>query len=212
MVHFTTPGGDCKLAEPLNTLLSTRAVIRCVPIVTFRVITQPVVATTPVPVKSVPPQQYRYWPEDELNTSFELGSESSWRQTSNTVTEKLQVAVLLDASVAVQVTVVVPFAKHEPDGGVQATVTPGQLSDAVVVKAVTAQDGPKQAFCCVTVVMSAGQVTVGGCVSLTVTVNAQLPPPLLDVQVTVVVPLGKNDPDAGLQVTVPQLPLVVGGG
>jgi hypothetical protein len=62
------------------------------------------------------------------------------------------------------------------------------------------------------VVMFAGHVTVGGCVSLTVTLNEQLPPPLLDVQVTVVVPLGKKDPDAGLQVTVPQLPLDVGAG
>ena len=58
----------------------------------------------------------------------------------------------------------------------------------------------------------AGQVITGACVSFTVTVNEQLPPPALDVQVTVVVPLGKNDPDAGLQVTVPQLPTAVGGG
>jgi hypothetical protein len=39
-------------------------------------------------------------------------------------------AVLPEASVAVHVTVVTPRGKHEPDGGVQATVTPGQLSDA----------------------------------------------------------------------------------
>ena len=45
-----------------------------------------------------------------------------------------------------------------------------------------------------------------------VTVNEQDPPPIEDVQVTVVVPAGKNDPDGGLQVTVPQPPLVVGAG
>lgn len=48
-----------------------------------------------------------------------------------TVTVKLHEAVLPDVSVAVQVTVVVPSAKSEPDGGLQAEVTPGQLSVAV---------------------------------------------------------------------------------
>ena len=44
-----------------------------------------------------------------------------------------QVAVLPEASVAVQVMVVVPTGKGEPDGGTQATVAPGQLSEAVGV-------------------------------------------------------------------------------
>ena len=82
----------------------------------------------------------------ELNTSLVLAFESSWRQTSNTVTPKLQDAVLLDESVAVQVTVVVPGGKHEPDAGAHATVTPGQLSDAVVVNVFTAQAAPPQTF------------------------------------------------------------------
>jgi hypothetical protein len=57
-----------------------------------------------------------------------------------------------------------------------------------------------------------GQVIVGGWVSLTVTVKLQLGPAVV-VQVTVVVPFGKNEPDGGLQLTVPQpLPVVVGGG
>ena len=48
---------------------------------------------------------------------------------SFTVTVNVQVAVLLDASVAVQVTVVVPFGKVEPDAGAQTTVTvPGHVS------------------------------------------------------------------------------------
>jgi len=43
---------------------------------------------------------------------------------------------------------------------------------------------------------------VGGCVSLTVTVNVQLCPAVVE-QVTVVVPLGKNDPEGGVQMAVP---------
>ena len=57
--------------------------------------------------------------------------------------------------------------------------------------------------------MFAGQVMVGGCVSLTVTVNEQLGPAVV-VQFTVVVPTGKKDPEAGLQLTVPQLPQTPG--
>ena len=46
-----------------------------------------------------------------------------------TVTVKLQLAELPDASVTLHVTVVVPFANVDPDGGTQAGVpTPGQLS------------------------------------------------------------------------------------
>lgn len=48
-----------------------------------------------------------------------------------TVTVKVHVELFPDVSVAVQVTVVVPSAKTEPDGGLQDEVTPGQLSDAV---------------------------------------------------------------------------------
>ena len=59
--------------------------------------------------------------------------------------------------------------------------------------------------------MFAGQVIKGGCVSFTVMVNVQ-PGPAVDVTVTVVVPIGKKDPDAGVAVIVPQLPVVVGAG
>jgi len=52
---------------------------------------------------------------------------------------------------------------------------------------------------------------VGAWVSFTVTVNVQLGPMVVE-QVTVVVPFGKVAPDAGLQLTVPQLPVVVGAG
>jgi len=50
---------------------------------------------------------------------------------SLTVTVKLQLLVLPAASVAVQVTGVVPVVKLVPVGGLQVTVTPGQLSLAV---------------------------------------------------------------------------------
>jgi hypothetical protein len=58
-------------------------------------------------------------------------------------------------------------------------------------------------------VLFGGQVTVGGCVSFTRTVNEQLGP-AVDEQVTVVVPTEKNEPDGGEHVTVPQAPVVVG--
>ncbi len=50
-----------------------------------------------------------------------------------TVTVNEQVAVRLEASVAVQVTVVVPNGKFAPEAGTHAVVTPGQLSLAVGV-------------------------------------------------------------------------------
>ena len=65
------------------------------------------------------------------------------------------------------------------------------------------------------VTMFAGQVTVGFVESLTVTVKLHepvLPDASVAVQVTVVVPTGKLDPEAGAHTTValPQLSLPVG--
>jgi len=80
----------------------------------------------------------------------------------NTVTEKLQLAVFPDASVAVQVTVVVPAGRIDPLGGLHATVTPGQLSEAVGVGKVTSVElvgGQATAEIAVTL---AGHVIVGG--------------------------------------------------
>ena len=144
------------------------------------------------------------------NTVLAQPPESSCNLPLNTVTVKLQVAVLPEASVAVQVTVVTPVGKQLPEGGVQTTVTPGQLSEAVVVKFVTVQGSLTLAD---TAVMFAGQVMTGGCVSCTVMVKEQVsgPAKLFDLQVTVVVPTGKNEPEAGEQTTVPQPPVVVGG-
>jgi hypothetical protein len=44
---------------------------------------------------------------------------------------KKQLAVLLDESVAVQYTVVVPTGKLEPDGGMQVTFVTVQLSEVI---------------------------------------------------------------------------------
>ena len=57
---------------------------------------------------------------------------------SLTVTVNVQVDLLPAASVAVEVTVVMPIGKAEPEGGLETTVTPGQLSVAVTVKFTTA--------------------------------------------------------------------------
>src|SRR6266404_492165 len=55
-------------------------------------------------------------------------------------------------------------------------------------------------------VLSAGQVMVGAGTSITVTLKVQLPPPVVEVAVTNVVPIAKNDPEAWLVFTVPQSP------
>ncbi|PZR73390.1 MAG: hypothetical protein DLM73_10770 [Chthoniobacterales bacterium] len=57
----------------------------------------------------------------------------------------------------------------------------------------------------------ARQVMLGGCVSLIVILKVQLGP-AGKVQVTVVVPLGKNEPEAGEQVAVPHEPEGAGVG
>jgi len=125
---------------------------------------------------------------------------------SLTVTVKLQLAELLDASITEQLTVVVPFGKVAPDAGVQTGVpTPGQLSVAVGVNVTTAEHCPAS----FPWVMFAGQVITGACISLIVTVKLQLGPAVV-LQVTVVVPFGKVEPEAGEQDTVPHMPVVVG--
>ena len=120
-----------------------------------------------------------------------------------TVIVNVHVPVFAAASVAVHVTVVTPTGKDEPDAGRQLTVAPGQLSDAVGTVYVTVaepEDGGDS-----TTVMFAGQVTVGACVSLTVTENEH--EPVFDdasvaVQVIVDTPTGKVEPLAGTHTTV----------
>ena len=84
--------------------------------------------------------------------------------TSFTVTVKVQVAVIPQASVAMDVTVVVPIGNTEPDAGALTTVTAPQLSVAVTVKFTTAVQEPTG----VKTVILAGQVITGGVWSFTV--------------------------------------------
>jgi len=138
------------------------------------------------------------------NTVLLQPSASSSNLPLKTDTVKLQLAVLPLASVAVQVTVVVPTAKQVPDGGEQATVTPGQLSLAVGVVNVTVLQAESSVLVLTT--MLAGQAPIcGGCVSLTVAVKLQVavcPSPDLAVTCTVVVPTENMLPDAGFPDTV----------
>src|SRR5205085_3021949 len=137
------------------------------------------------------------------------GRNSLMMMGAATVTLKEQVAVFVAASVAVLITVVVPMGKVEPEAWSLLTPTPAQLSDAVTLKLTTAP-APEVAG----VVMSAGQVICGACVSLTVTMNmfvVVVPPPTgVPVTVTGVCPTLKNEPAAGLLGTTPQLPVKVG--
>ena len=55
------------------------------------------------------------------------------RVQESTVTVNVHEPVRLAASVATQVTVVTPGLKQVPEGGVQETLAPGQLSEAVGV-------------------------------------------------------------------------------
>src|SRR3954470_16357714 len=89
---------------------------------------------------------------------------------SVTVTVKLQAFVCALVSVAVQVTVVVPFGKSAPLTGLQTKVTPKQLSVAVAVNVTWAVHLPAS----VLTVTFAGQVMCGSSVSFTVTVNVQV--------------------------------------
>src|SRR5437899_1405570 len=81
-------------------------------------------------------------PESVPITMF-AGHASTGFSASLTVTEKLQLAVLAEPSVTVQLTVLVPFGKVDPAGGVQMTgFTAPQLSVAVVAKFTTAPHWP----------------------------------------------------------------------
>jgi len=114
---------------------------------------------------------------------------------SRTVTVKLADPVLLLVSVAEHVTVVVPIAKTLPDARLQIGVrAPLTRSDALTVKLTVAP-----LALVASTVMFAGTVTVGGVVSLTVTVNERLALLLwasVAEQFTVVVPSPKTLPDA----------------
>jgi hypothetical protein len=113
-----------------------------------------------VPDNVIPSQQKMNCPETELKSSV-APPPSFFRQTSKVVTVKLHIAVLPEASVAVQVTVVVPSGNADPEGGTQATVAPGQLSPIVGDGNVTGTVG-SPGLAAVTI-LSGGQAMVGAC-------------------------------------------------
>src|SRR5256712_7519389 len=84
-----------------------------------------------------------------------------------TVTLNVPLAVFPEVSVAVQLTVVVPWAKALPEAGVQTADAIPTLSVAVGAKVTTAVDDPGGAL----TVMSAGIVSAGGSLSRTVMLN-----------------------------------------
>src|SRR6266508_111718 len=118
-----------------------------------------------------------------------------------TVTLKLPVLVLPAASVAVQVTVVVPGANVLPEAGVQLG-TPGPSTTSLdSAEYVTLAPAAEVAYA----KLSAGSCNVGAVVSTTLTVKLPLvwlPRESYAVQCTVVVASGYSAPDAESQLTV----------
>jgi hypothetical protein len=135
-----------------------------------------------------------------------------------TVTVKLQVVLLVQSSVAVQVTVVVPGGKRLPEGGEHVTVTfVSALSVAVGGGQETRASGGTNVQS--QTMRLVGHWMAGGTVSrATVTVNVQTADSRHEFvarQVTGVVPRMNTAPDGGVQVTtafVGQPAVVVGAG
>ena len=129
-----------------------------------------------------------------------LGAVITGGVVSSTVTVKLEVDTLPVKSVAVTFTVVSPSSKVLPLGGVTTTTGAGStISAALTTKFTTAPVGPVAS-----VMIGSGTVITGGVVSTTCTVKLVVPVfPLksLDEQITVVMPMGKMLPLAGVQVT-----------
>ena len=128
------------------------------------------------------------------------GSVNTGPALSSTVTVKLPVLVFPCKSTAEQLTVVVPIENNEPDAGKQVTGTgPSTKSLAEAVKLTVAPE-----MLVAGTVILAGNVNTGPALSTTVTVKLPLPVfRCLSVaeQLTVVCPIGNNDPEAGKQVT-----------
>jgi hypothetical protein len=142
-----------------------------------------------------------HWPAAALVV---MGAGQAIVQPKPTTTLNEQLPVLPDRSLAEQLTVVVPTAKLDPDGGVQVTArAPSQASLADVEKVTVAEPEPGGLSTAVT--GEVGQLRTGAWLSLTVTVKLH-ELLLLEVsdapQLTVVVPFANELPDGGVQVTV----------
>src|SRR5215203_4086443 len=120
---------------------------------------------------------------------------------STTVTVNVSLPVLLESSVALQVTVVGPSGKVSPDSGSQVTFK--VLSTASVAPGVSKLTAAPLGPVASSVTSSTGSTT-GAVVSSTVTVKEPLPTlPAVSVAVhsTTVSPKRKTEPEAGSQVT-----------
>jgi hypothetical protein len=106
--------------------------------------------------------------------------------------------------VAVHVTVVVPTGKVEPDARSQETVvpTPVPVGVAKFTTAPLAEVAPVEIF--------VGQLIAGASPTETENEHEAWPAEFDAVQVTVVVPSAKLEPDAGVQLTVTPSPVAVG--
>ena len=133
-------------------------------------------------------------------TVIDAGAVTTGAVVSATMTLNDAEPLLPCASTAVQATVVEPMGKIEPLAGTQVTVT--TPSNASIADAVNVCGVP--AGLVASIVTVAGTEICGGVVSPTVTGNDAVPvlPCLSDaVQFTVVSPIGKVAPLAGVQVT-----------
>ena len=118
-----------------------------------------------------------------------------------TVTSNVHWSKLPAASVVTTVTVVVPIGKTEPEAGVATVVEPLQLSLPEALNVTTAPHWPAS----LQAVMLCGQDATGSSQSLIVTLNEQVavrPAASVATTLTVVVPTGKNEPEAGVATTV----------
>ena len=141
-----------------------------------------------------------HWP-GALQTVTLLGHCTVGFSQSLTVTVNEHCWLLPAASVAVTTTVVVPIGKVEPEAGLATTVGAPQLSAPDALNVTTAPQLPASAQ----VVISDGHWTVGASQSVTVTLNAQVevrPAASVAPTLTVVVPTGKLEPEAGVAETV----------
>src|SRR5262245_50205704 len=120
---------------------------------------------------------------------------------SSTITSKEHIEALLSSSVAETVTVVVPSGNVLPEAGTQTIDGEGsQTSMAAGEKVTISPAGLVHSS-----VMSEGHVTIGGVVSMTVTLKEQvseLPESSVAEQFTVVVPIAKVLPEGGTHTTV----------
>ena len=130
------------------------------------------------------------------------GQVTAGGSSSRIVTLKVQLRLLPLASVAMQVTECVPLAKVDPLGGVQSTLTPGQLS---LMDGEYRTPARSHSPGSVVRVRFVGHVTAGSSLSSMVTKKVQvcvLPLVSVAVQVTDAVPSANLEPLAGMQLTV----------